>query len=164
MLPTGAVFAESYGLEQKGEQTEQSDKTLESVQSGITIPEKTEVETPDTVTEASSEEQRQSSSEDTPTEVREEALIPSMVLKQKEEKTIKEDQKFTLEMFGNLKEAKLYLPEELAFDGEDSLVEEKPSEDFSWNEEKRELTIKNIADEEAAAKTLTLTAEKSRKL
>ncbi len=162
LLPTGAVFAESYGLEQKGEQTEQSDKTLESVQSGITIPEKIEVETPDTVTEASSEEQTQSSSEDTPTEeVREEALIPSMVLKQKEEKTIKEDQKFTLEMFGNLKEAKLYLPEGLAFDGEDNLVEEKPSEDFSWNEEKRELTIKNIADEEATAKTLTLTAEKA---
>ena len=162
LLPTGAVFAESYGLEQKGEQTEQSDKTLESVQSGITIPEKIEVETPDTVTEASSEEQTQSSSEDTPTEeVREEALIPSMVLKQKEEKTIKEDQKFTLEMFGNLKEAKLYLPEGLAFDGEDNLVEEKPSEDFFWNEEKRELTIKNIADEEATAKTLTLTAEKA---
>lgn len=160
LLPTGTVFAESYGLEQKGEQTEQSDKTLESVQSDITIPERTEAETPDTDTEASSEEQTQSSSEDTPTDASEEALIPSMVLKRKEEKTIKEDQKFALEMFGNLKEAKLYLPEGLAFDGEDNLVEEKPSEDFSWNEEKRELTIKNIADE-AAAKTFTLTAEKA---
>ncbi|MBX8935984.1 InlB B-repeat-containing protein [Enterococcus gilvus] len=159
LLPTGVVFAESIGLEQKSEQTEQSDKTLESVQSDVTIPEKSEV--PPATTEASTEEQTTESSATETSEEAEEAVVPAMVLKRKNNKAIKEGQTFDLEIFGNLAESVLALPEGLAFDAEDNLSGDKPNEDFSWNEEKRELTIKNISEEEASANVVTLTAEKA---
>lgn len=159
LLPTGVVFAESIGLEQKSEQTEQSDKTLESVQSDVAIPEKTEV--PPATTEASTEEQTTEPSETEVSQEAEEAVVPAMVLKRKNNKAIKEGQTFELEIFGNLKESVLALPEGLTFDAEDNLSGDKPNEDFSWNEEKRELTIKNISEEEASAKAVTLTAEKA---
>ncbi|OTO19033.1 InlB B-repeat-containing protein [Enterococcus sp. 3H8_DIV0648] len=159
LLPTGVVFAESIGLEQKSEQTEQSDKTLESVQSDVAIPEKTEV--PPATTEASTEEQTTEPSETEVSQEAEEAVVPAMVLKRKNNKAIKEGQTFELEIFGNLKESVLALPEGLAFDAEDNLSGDKPNEDFSWNEEKRELLIKNISEEEASAKAVTLTAEKA---
>lgn len=159
LLPTGVVFAESIGLEQKSEQTEQSDKTLESVQSDVTIPEKSEV--PPATTEASTEEQTTESSATETSEEAEEAVVPAMVLKRKNNKAIKEGQTFDLEIFGNLAESVLVLPEGLAFDAEDNLSGDKPNEDFSWNEEKRELTIKNISEEEASANVVTLTAEKA---
>ena len=159
LLPTGVVFAESIGLEQKSEQTEQSDKTLESVQSDVTIPEKSEV--PPATTEASTEEQTTESSATETSEEAEEAVVPAMVLKRKNNKAIKEGQTFDLEIFGNLAESVLVLPEGLAFDAGDNLSGDKPNEDFSWNEEKRELTIKNISEEEASANVVTLTAEKA---
>ncbi|MFQ7236729.1 MAG: adhesive domain-containing protein, partial [Enterococcus hulanensis] len=129
------------------------------VQSDVTIPEKSEV--PPATTEASTEEQTTEPSETEVSQEAEEAVVPAMVLKRKNNKAIKEGQTFDLEIFGNLKESVLALPEGLTFDAEDNLSGDKPNEDFSWNEEKRELTIKNISEEEASAKAVTLTAEKA---
>lgn len=157
LLPTGVVFAESIAIEAP---TEQSGKTLESVQSDISIPEKQATETVPSE-EPTTEEATKTSAPQDVEESKEEEITPNMTLKRKESTSIKEGEKVELELFGNLPQVTLSLPDGLVFDAEDHLDGEgKPSEDYAWNEKKRELTIKNIG-EEAAAKVIILTAEKA---
>ncbi|MGL9727694.1 InlB B-repeat-containing protein [Enterococcus sp. DIV0756] len=162
LLPTGIVFAESISIEAP---TEQTGKTLESVQSKVGIPEQSS--TANQVAPESSEETTSESSEapvveETPQEEKEETITPNVTFKQKTNQAIKEDEKVEFQLFGNLTQVTLALPEGLTFDVQDHLDrDDKPSEDYAWNEEKRELTIKNISEEEDAAKALILTAEKA---
>ncbi|MGM0338433.1 InlB B-repeat-containing protein [Enterococcus sp. AZ007] len=162
LMPTGIVFAESITIEAP---TEQTGATLESVQSDIKVPEKQE-SAPVSSQEANPEEETTESSVPQETEekeeTKEEAVVPNMTLKRKGSDKIEAGDKIELKLFGNLTQAALSLPEGLVFDEKDHLDgENKLSEDFAWNEEKRELTIKNIAEEEAAATTFFLTAEKA---
>lgn len=158
LLPTGVVFAESIAIEAP---TEQSGKTLESVQSDISIPEKQETETVPSE-EPTTEEATKTSAPQEVEESKEKAIVPNMTLKRKESSIIKEGDKVEFELFGNLPQVTLSLPDGLIFDAKDHLDGEgKPSEDYSWNEEKRELTITNIVEEESAAKVIILTAEKA---
>lgn len=162
LLPTGIVFAESISIEAP---TEQTGKTLESVQNKVEIPEQSsdagqavQESTADTTSESS---EPQVVEEETQEE-KEEAITPNVTFKQKTDEAIKEGEKGEFQLFGNLTQVTLSVPEGLTFDAQDHLdSDDKPSEDYAWNEEKRELTIKNIAEEEAAAKALLLTAEKA---
>jgi|GEM_PF-626210 len=163
LLPTGVVFAESIAIEAP---TAQSGKTLESVQSKVAIPEQSSEAVQESSEAATSESSEPQVVQEAPQEekeaAQEEAVAPTMTLKQKTADSIKEGEKVEFQLFGNLPQVTLALPEGLIFDANDHLDgDEKPSEDYAWNEEKRELTIKNIAEEEAAAKVLILTVEKA---
>lgn len=163
LLPTGVVFAESIAIEAP---TAQSGKTLESVQSKVAIPEQSSEAVQESSEAATSESSEPQVVQEAPQEekeaAQEEAAAPTMTLKQKTADSIKEGEKVEFQLFGNLPQVTLALPEGLIFDANDHLDgDDKPSEDYAWNEEKRELTIKNIAEEEAAAKVLILTVEKA---